>query len=805
VFLDVRAMRRLGGLAIVSTLASLAAMAVPAPVAAAPSTPDVSVVAACPDPGPGEAQCLALEVVGGLAPNTANPNFGPSGYGPSDLQSAYNIPTGSEGTGMTVAVVDAYDGPNAEADLATYRSYYGLPACTTANGCFKKVNQQGVQGSYPAVSPDWGIEIDLDIQMVSAACPNCKILLVEADSNLMSDLGESVNTAVNLGAIAVTNSYGGKDSYSDSALDQAYFNHPGVAITASTGDCGWNCTGNYGGSTLPYVEYPASSQYVVAVGGTSLVPDGSARGWSEEAWGNATNGGAGSGCSAYEDKPSWQLDTGCDGRTQADVSAVADPSTGMAVVFNGTWHMLGGTSASSPIIAALFAMAGGPNSGEYAASYLYASSGSLYDVVGGSNDVTYSGCSVAYLCNAVAGYDGPTGLGTPNGLTAFTAPVPTPTTYTPIDPVRILDTRVPKGLSGKFVAGQPRTFNVAGQMGIPADATAVTGNVTVTNPTGAWALFVGPDPTTSPSSSTLNFVAHQTRSNGLTVALSTSGKLSATYMGPSGATTDLVFDVTGYFTPDTGGATYHAVTPTRLVDSRLGQGLSTKLVANTSRSFQVTGGVIPSSATAVTGNITVTNPSFGWAFYLGPVKADTPSTSNLNFLTGETSSNNVSVALATGGKLWVTYMSIAGSTADVVFDVTGYYTADLTGSVFVPINPSRLVDSRAHNGLSSKLGANAPAAFQVTGRGHVPAGATAVSGNLTVVNQSFPWALYVGPSSSSSPGASSLNFLIGDIKANGVVALLNSGKLYVTYLTNAGNYTDVVFDATGYYEPPPPA
>jgi hypothetical protein len=803
VFLDVRATRRLGVLAIVSMTASLAAMAAPAPVAAAPSPSDVSVVAACPAPGPGEAQCLALEVVGGATPNVATPNL-VYGYGPSDLQSAYNLPTGTEGTGMTVAIVDAYDWPNAEADLAAYRTHFGLPDCTTANGCFKKVNQRGVQGSYPEVNAGWGMEIDLDIEMVSAACPNCKILLVEADSNLMSDLGASVNTAVNLGAVAVSNSYGGKDSYTDSALDQAYYNHPGVAITASTGDCGWNCTGNYGYTTYQEVEYPAASPYVVAVGGTSLVPDGSARGWAETAWGDVSNGGTGSGCSAYEDKPSWQVDTGCAGRTQADVSAVADPATGMAVYFNTTWHMLGGTSASSPIIAALFAMAGGPNAGDYPASYLYANSGALNDVVGGSNDVTYNGCGGTYLCTAVAGYDGPTGLGTPNGLAAFTAPVPTPATYTPIDPARLLDTRTGNGLSGKFVANKPRSWLIAGRRGIPLNATAITGNVTVTDPTGPWAVFVGPNPTSSPGSSTLNFVAGQTRSNGLTVALSPTGFLSATYMGPAGATTDLVFDVTGYFTPDVSGATYHAVTPTRLVDSRLNQGVTGKLVANTSRSFQVTGGVIPPDATAVTGNITVTNPSFGWAFYLGPVQADKPATSNLNFLTGETSSNNVSVALAAGGKLWVTFMSSPGNTADVVFDVTGYYTADLTGSVFVPINPSRLVDSRAKNGLSAKVSANSPAAFQVAGRGHIPMSATAVSGNLTVVNQTFAWALYVGPSSSASPGSSMLNFVVGDVKANGAVALLSSGKLYVTYLSSASNNTDVVFDATGYYEPPPP-
>lgn len=800
-----RAMRRCGGLAIVSTLASLVAFGAVSPAAAASSSPDLTVRAACPAPGPGQAQCLALEVVGGAGPNAVSPNALPAGYGPADLQSAYDIPTGSAGTGMTVAVVDAYDAPNVESDLAAYRSTFGLPACTTANGCFHKVNQLGQQGSYPAANSGWAYEIALDVDMVSATCPNCKILLVEANSENFSDLGPAVNTAVSKGAIAVSNSYGGKDTPQDVSLDQAYYNHAGVAIVAATGDCGWNCTGTLAQHYDNYVEYPAASPYVVAVGGTSLTRSGgTGRGWTETAWGNS-HGGPGSGCSAFEGKPSWQTDTGCSGRTQADVSAVADPLTGVAVYYNGGWTTSGGTSASSPIVASLFAMAGGPNPGDYPASYLYAHAGNLYDVVGGNNNVeNYSGCDASsYLCNGMPGYDGPTGLGTPNGLAAFSAPKPTAGTYTPITPARILDTRIAQGLAGKFTAGQPRTFGVVGQAGVPANATAITGNVTVTNPSGSWAVFVGPNPTSSPTSSTLNFAANQTRSNALTVALSASGQLSATYMGPPGATTDLVFDVTGFFTPDTAGATFHAVTPTRLVDSRIGLGLGGKLVANTSSSFRVTGSVVPAGATAVTGNITVTNPTYGWAFYLGPVRADKPSTSNLNFLKGETSSNNVSVALDPSGNLWVTFISSAGNTADVVFDVTGYYTKDLTGSVFVPIDPVRLADSRAGYGLGGKLAANSPAPFQVAGRGQIPAAATAVSGNLTVVNQTSSWALYVGPSSSPKPGASSLNFLVHDIKANGVVVLLNSGQLYVTYLTNPGNTTDAVFDATGYFEPPP--
>ncbi len=217
----------------------------------------------------------------------------------------------------------------------------------------------------------WGLEIALDLDMVSAACPNCDILLVEASSNSMNDLGQAVDTAVSLGAVAVSNSYGGPETssgFSDAYLDANYYDHPGVAITASTGDCGYDCDGNVS-SHIQGVEYPASSPYVVAVGGTSLTGS-SSTGWSETAWGNAS-GGAGSGCSPYEPKPSWQQDTGCGSyRTQADVSAVADPMTGVAVYDSSysashPWQVEGGTSAASPIIAATYALAGGPGAGTY--------------------------------------------------------------------------------------------------------------------------------------------------------------------------------------------------------------------------------------------------------------------------------------------------------------------------------------------------------------------------------------------------------------------------------------------------------
>src|SRR5438105_6243070 len=314
----------------------------------------------------GHARCFSL--VKGNA--TA---AGPSGYGPADLQSAYKLPSATAGSGQTVAIVDAFDDPTAESDLAQYRSFYGLPPCTTANGCFRKVNETG--GTiYPPPSPDWALEISLDLDMVSAVCPNCHILLVEATTNLDSDLYTAEDTAAALGANAISNSWGGSE-YSGQTTDDAHFNHPGVAITASSGDSGYG------------VSYPAASRFLTAVGGTSLTRNSSSRGWTESAW-----SGAGSGCSAYDAKPSWQTDTGCSRRTVSDVSAVADPNTGVAVLYAGLWFTVGGTSAASPIVASVYALAGNASTVN-AGSYPYSHTGGLFDVTSGSNGP----CSPSHL------------------------------------------------------------------------------------------------------------------------------------------------------------------------------------------------------------------------------------------------------------------------------------------------------------------------------------------------------------------------------------------------------------------------
>jgi hypothetical protein len=401
--------------------AATAALAVPAvataagsAAAAAPSHPQKT-ARSCVAAKPGSAACFAIKRLDAAQPaaiqNAAvTPNAIPSGYGPSDLRSAYALSaTGS--AAQTVAIVDAYDDPNAESDLSAYRAQYGLPACTTANGCFKKVNQSGATSPLPAANTGWAGEISLDLDMVSAICPNCHILLVEATNASMTNLGTAVNRAVTMGAKYVSNSYGGPESASVTSYDNSYFNHPGVVITASSGD-----------SDYDHGSYPATGAHVTAVGGTRLVRDASARGWGETVWNTTSySEGAGSGCSAYIAKPSFQsgVNTGCTRRAEADVSAVADPATGVAVyqTYGGSgWSVYGGTSAAAPIIASVYALAGTPGSSDYPNAYPYSHTGNLNDVTSGSN-----GTCGAPICTAGAGWDGPTGLGTPNGTAAFTA------------------------------------------------------------------------------------------------------------------------------------------------------------------------------------------------------------------------------------------------------------------------------------------------------------------------------------------------------------------------------------------------
>jgi hypothetical protein len=444
----------------------------------------------CMAPAPGYAGCLAMR----LAPKTeaararvAHPlaispsvktgvevekasecaaAYGASCFDPQDLRDAYfpgtgELPDAPESEPQTIALVDAYDDPNAEADLKVYDEEFHLPPCTVANKCFEKVNQRGETGKPPSATgkrekeeaEGWALEISTDIEVAHAVCQNCHIVLVETNSAEFTDLEASEDTAVALGATEISDSWGGEEP----TIDSAAFNHPGIVITAAAGDEGYlNWTEAKSGKTYyEGADYPASSPHVVAVGGTRLTLSGGVR-QSETVW-NDGEGAGGGGCSLRFAAQEWQRNVsdwskvGCgDKRAVADVSADADPETGVAVYdtvpypeeLKGRivttelgWVPIGGTSVASPIIASMFALAGGAHNVEYPSETLYSRLGStsLYDVTQGGNgkcDDEYSGCSGslsspldcgedALICNATSGYDGPTGVGTPNGITAF--------------------------------------------------------------------------------------------------------------------------------------------------------------------------------------------------------------------------------------------------------------------------------------------------------------------------------------------------------------------------------------------------
>jgi subtilase family serine protease len=374
-------------------------------------------VPVCPGPmSKGAARCHAHVVTDSRGNPLKGPPVAGVSYTASDLRAAYSIPYDSTTpTGPLIAIVDAYGYPTAESDLATYRTKMGLPACRSGSGCFTKIDQTG-GASYPTYNLGWAQETALDLDMVSAICPTCRILLVEADSNSFADLAAAETTAAAYNAIAISNSYGGGETGS-TTYASAYVNPTGV-VTASTGDSGYG------------VSFPASAPTVTAVGGTSLKRANSgARGWSETAW-----SGAGSGCSAVYARRSFQNpavadavpSTTCSKRAVADVSAVADPNTGVQV-FGPTrssgsqWLVFGGTSVAAPLVAGVYGVGAidgvTPDvANPYGAySFGHVDAAQLNDVTSGSN----GSCGSTALCAAKAGWDGPSGLGTPHGDPAF--------------------------------------------------------------------------------------------------------------------------------------------------------------------------------------------------------------------------------------------------------------------------------------------------------------------------------------------------------------------------------------------------
>jgi subtilase family serine protease len=342
---------------------------------------------ACPEPSPEESQCGVIILKMGVQPDLA-------GWGPSDLQAAYNLPSSSKGSGQIVAIVDAYDNPNVASDLAKYRSYFGLPPAN-----FYKYNQYGEQGNYPqscAGNDGWCLEIDLDVEMVSAACPNCTIYLLEANDG--NSLGTTEKEAVALGAHIISNSWGwGPISESD-------FDTPGVVYLVAAGDS------NYG------VGLPAEFPSVISVGGTILAKHGPK--YKEIVWPFT-----GAGCAQSFAKPSWQHDPGCTRRTENDVAAVAwDVAEYDSYNYNG-WITVGGTSISTPLIASVFALAGNASSQDAGKKFWTLTKQQRKKYLHAISEGSDGYCGGSYLCTAATGqyftYSGPTGWGTPNGIGAF--------------------------------------------------------------------------------------------------------------------------------------------------------------------------------------------------------------------------------------------------------------------------------------------------------------------------------------------------------------------------------------------------
>ena len=507
-------------IAALGTLPTSAALAHPATADTARTGQYATVQRACGAQRPGHDACFAMRLVPvpkgtpgarPMAVTTPNVNTGPSGFGytPTALATAYGYdPAATLAKPQTVAIVDAHDDTHAKADLNAFDTQYGLPAETSTS--FRKVNQNGNTSPLPTFDQGWAEEISLDVQAVRGACNKCNIVLVEAKTSGSSDLAVAVNTAVRLGATEISNSYGGPEASNIPSTIRNSYNHPGVVVTASTGDDGWY-TWDHANNGTGYSEnkpnVPAAYPTVVAVAGTNLVlnPDGTRSTetvWNENGLDDQTGltgppgtlhgaqGASGGGCSFVFNAPAWQAAVsgystmGCNTgkRLAGDVAADGDPQTGFDVFDSFEsgpnasfphWIPIGGTSLSSPLVAAMWALAGGAGSEKYPAKSLYDrlryTASDLFDVTAGGNsfcagddkttcstslgtrlgtgpanpnnlfnsNTHYAGSWAGMLdcgfkgkgftgfvandkqCYARVGYDGPSGVGAPMDLTAF--------------------------------------------------------------------------------------------------------------------------------------------------------------------------------------------------------------------------------------------------------------------------------------------------------------------------------------------------------------------------------------------------
>lgn len=743
----------------------------------------------CPAVSRGMAGCATLTATAGAGGAAgALAAVTPVGYAPADLRSAYGLPSGM-GTGSTVAVVTPYDDPKAEADLAVYRSQYQLPACTTANGCFKKVNAAGGTDSYPGTSAGWSAAAAESLDMISAICPNCHILLVEADSTAIAagddrrGLGVAEDYAASQPRVnfidndwATTEEQLGQQFES---RDDGYFNHPGVAITAPAGDSGFA-----GG-----ISYPAASPHVIAVGGTTLTKDSSvSRGWDETAW-----AGTGSGCSAFEAKPSWQADTGCSDRALNDVAAVADPADPVAYYDTptaGGWGRGSGTAAAAAIVAAAYALAGTAADNSDPASYLYRNASGLHDITGGSDGT----CAPSYWCSAGAGYDGPTGLGSPGGVSALLSSY-----YQPVTPARVLDTRNGTGgITGPVPGNTTVKLAVTGGNGVPsANVTAVALNLTAVAGAGSGNIIAYPDGMPQPSTSNLNYATNVNVANLVIVPVGANGKIDLRNVGNK---VQLIGDVFGYFTSDftaAGDTTYTPVTPARILDTRTGTGAPQAQLGRDSVLAVQAGGAggIPTGVSAVAVNITAVNAAGGGHLIEYADGTAQPAVSNLQFGVKAATAEAAIVPVGADGKFDI-YDS--GPPVDVVADVLGYFAPGTGGETYHAIPGTRVIDTRLTTPVlgGGTLSVKQPASVVAPGSPTLILDVIATGGS-----QNGVFTIY--PGGTSMPATSNVNYGPDETIANLDLVTASpaaAGAANTVNIHNAsGGAANTVVDCLGYF------
>ena len=373
-----------------------------------------------------------------------------------------------------------------------------------------------------------------------------------------------------------------------------------------------------------------------------------------------------------------------------------------------------------------------------------------------------------------------------------------------IPPVRLLDSRFNVGTTGPFTSSVPKSVDIAGRLGIPANAVAITGNLTVVGQQQAGYASLTPLPNANPATSTINFPLGDNRANNVTSPLSNAGGVSLTYKASAGKQTHFILDVTGYFLNGDNGDTYNVLTPLRVLDTRFDVGLDNAFPSNQNRQFQVGGvGAIPAGATAVTGNLTVVGQTgAGFVTLATTAPPANPTTSTINFPVGDTRANGVTVALSGTGTLWAVYEAAPGRSTHLILDITGYYLDDLNGARFVALTPGRRMDTRfpaPQEGLTGAFSANVARTLVVEPYQGVPANATAVTGNLTVVGQTRAGYVSMTVNPTNDPATSTLNFPLGDTRANGVTGPLNgAGNVGVVYKASSG-LTHLILDLTGYF------